>query len=367
MAHRTIVIKIGSSTVTGADGGIDRDYLAGLADQVQAIRSGGTRVVIVTSGAVAAGRAALGHDARPSDMPTLQAMAAIGQVRLVQAYKEVFNERGMLIGQVLITRHDVGRRSQYTHACETLRRLLDLDVVPIVNENDTTAVEEIRFGDNDHLAALVGMMVQSDLVVLLTDIEGLYSADPRTDADAQLVERVETVTSKHLASAGGAGSLVGSGGMVTKLEAARVLMAAGIPMIVCDGRGPDVMVRAAAGDPVGTLFAGGPAAVKGRKLWLAYAGQPRGSVSIDDGAKDALCFRGKSLLPAGVIEVTGSFVVGDPITVTDSGGTVVARGLSGMSADDLRRVKGMRTAEIRTVLPEWDGSEVVHRDRLVIL
>jgi glutamate 5-kinase len=287
-------------------------------------------------------------------------------VRLVDAYRKLLNASGVMVGQVLVTRHDVGHRQQYVNACHTLERLLDLGIVPIVNENDTTAVEEIRFGDNDNLAALVGMMVHADLVVLLTDIDGLYSADPRIDAGATRVERVDAVTDEHVASAGGPGSAAGSGGMATKIEAARALMRAGIPMVVADGRRGDVVVDAVAGCPVGTLFAGGAAAVKGRKLWLAYAGHPRGSVAIDAGARDALCLRGKSLLPAGVVDVTGSFVVGDPIALTDAGGVELGRGLAGMSAEDLKRVKGLRSADIATVLPEWDGSEVVHRDHLVV-
>ncbi|MDO8847816.1 MAG: glutamate 5-kinase [Coriobacteriia bacterium] len=367
MAKRTVVIKVGSSTVTGADGRIDRGYLALLAEQVSRLRSAGDRVVVVTSGAIAAGLEALEIATRPTDMPTLQAAAAIGQVRLLDAYRDAFNTQGAKVGQVLVTRHDVGHRQQYVNACHTLERLLDLGVVPIVNENDTTAVEEIRFGDNDYLAALVGMMVHADVVVLLTDIEGLYTADPRSDAGAQLVEVVDAVTDEHLAAAGGAGSAVGSGGMSTKLEAARALIKAGIPMVVCEGHRPNVIVDAAQGRPVGTLFAGGDAAVKGKKLWLAYAGHPKGSVTIDDGARVALCLGGKSLLPAGVLDVTGSFVVGDPISVEDRNGNVVARGVAGMSAEDLQKVRGLKTSEIARVLVAWNGSEVIHRDHLVIL
>ncbi|MGB4592771.1 MAG: PUA domain-containing protein, partial [Coriobacteriia bacterium] len=199
------------------------------------------------------------------------------------------------------------------------------------------------------------------------DIEGLYDADPRADADAHLVPHVVELTDEVLAAAGGAGSAVGSGGMATKVDAARALMDAGIPLVVCDGRRPDVVVDAVGGKPVGTLFAGGKAALKGRKLWLAYAGHPAGSVTIDDGAKVALCLRGSSLLPAGVIDVTGSFVIGDAIALNDRDGNVVARGLAGLSAEDVRKVKGLRTADIAAALPGWDGAEVVHRDHLVIL
>lgn len=367
MSSRTIVIKVGSSTVTGPEGRIDREYLDTLAAQVQQLRDDGDRVIVVTSGAIAAGLEALGLSARPTDMATLQATAAVGQVRLVEVYRELFAARGAQVGQVLVTRYDVGQRQQYLNACQTLERLLDLGAVPIVNENDTTAVDEIKFGDNDYLAALVGMMVHADLVVLLTDIGGLYSADPRVDAGARLVERVDELTDEHVAAAGGPGSAVGSGGMATKLQAARALMKACIPLVVCDGRRPDVIVDAAAGRPVGTLFASGKTAVKSRKLWLAYAGHARGSVTIDAGARDALCLRGKSLLPAGVTDVSGSFVVGDPVSLEDEGGRIVARGIAGITADDLRKVKGLKTAEVARLLPAWRGAEVVHRDRLVIL
>ncbi|MDO9557143.1 MAG: glutamate 5-kinase [Coriobacteriia bacterium] len=364
---RCVVVKLGSSTVTDAHGRIDRGKLSLLVGQVAELAERGDRVVLVTSGAIAAGLEILDLPSRPTDIPTLQATAAVGQVRLVETYAELFAERGIMVGQVLLTRQDTGRRQQYLNACHTLVRLLELGIVPIVNENDTTAVDEIRMGDNDQLAALVAVMVHADLVVLLTDIDGLYSADPRTDAEATLVERIDDASDERLSAAGGPGSHIGSGGMATKVEAARMLMKAGIPMVVCDGAKENVIVDAAAGVPVGTLFAGGSAALKGRKLWIAYAGRPAGSVTIDDGAKDALCLRGGSLLPAGVTDVSGSFVVGDPVTVVDSAGIVVARGLAAMSAEELKRVKGMKTARIREVLGDWDGEEVVHRDHLVIL
>jgi glutamate 5-kinase len=367
MSKRTIVVKVGSSTVTGADGRVDREFLGRLIDQIGSLRAEGYLVALVSSGAIAAGLEALALLARPKDMPTVQATAAVGQVRLIETYAELAAERGMNIGQVLFTRQDVSHRQQYLNACHTLERLLEMGILPIVNENDTTAVDEIRFGDNDYLAALVGIMLHADAVVLLTDIEGLYSSDPRQDSGARLVERVEELTDELLAAAGGAGSLVGSGGMATKIEAARALMDAGIPLVVCDGRRPDVVVDAVAGKPVGTLFAGGKAAMKGRKLWLAYAGRAVGSIVIDAGAKEALCLRGCSLLPAGVVDVSGSFVVGDAVTLNDADGTVVARGLAGMSAEDLRKAKGLRTSQLAVVLPHWDGAEVVHRDHLVIV
>jgi glutamate 5-kinase len=291
----------------------------------------------------------------------------VGQARLIGIYSELFAKRGLAVGQVLLTRQDTHHRQQYVNACHTFDRLLASGAVPIVNENDTTAVDEIRFGDNDTLAALVGIMVKADLVVLLTDIEGVYSADPRESEEACLLERVDEVMPDVEAAAGGPGSKMGSGGMATKIEAAKTLMKAGIPTVVCDGRRPHVLEDVAEGKPVGTLFAGGESGLRGRKLWIAFAKRPAGSVTIDDGAREALCLRGKSLLPAGVVAVSGSFRSGDAVTIRDSAGEVVARGLVGLSSEELERVKGMKSAEIARVSPELAGTEVVHRDCLVVM
>jgi glutamate 5-kinase len=367
MARRkTVVVKVGTSTLTGADGRIDRGWIVDLARQTAALRDSGAHVVIVSSGAIAAGLETLGASERPTEITGLQATAAIGQVRLIGTYAEILGERDIRVAQVLLTRHDTGHRQAYVYACRTLERLLEMNVVPVVNENDTTAVEEIRFGDNDTLAALVGVMAHADLVVLLTDIEGLYDAHPDTEG-AALLERVEKLTDEVLAAASGTGSLVGTGGMATKLEAARILMKAGIPMVVCDGHRPDVLIDAFAGRPVGTYFAGGEGEVEARKLWIAFARHPKGSVFVDAGARDALCLRGKSLLPAGVVRVEGTFRAGDPIAIVDESGRQVARGLSEVSASDLERMKGLKSSEIAEAVPALAGKEVVHRDRLVIL
>jgi len=364
---KRIVVKLGSSTLTGPDGRPDRGYLASLVGQIAELMCRGSEVVLVSSGAIAAGLEALGLASRPDDIPTLQAVASVGQVRIIGTYAELFHEHGLAVGQVLLTRQDTAHRQQYVNACHTFERLLAAGAVPIVNENDTTAVDEIRFGDNDTLAALVGIMVKADLVLLLTDIEGLYSADPRTTEEACLLERVEEVTPDVEAAAGGPGSGLGSGGMSTKIEAAKALMKAGIPTVVCDGRRAHVLADAVAGEPVGTLFAGGESALAGRKLWIAFAKQPAGSVTIDDGAREALCLRGKSLLPAGVIGVSGTFSAGDAVTIQDREGTVIARGLSGLSSEDLDRVKGMKSSDIAALSPDLGGTEVVHRDCLAIM
>ena len=323
--------------------------------------------LIVSSGAIAAGLERLGIEKRPTDMPSLQAAASVGQVALIETYADVFARRGVSVGQVLLTRHDTGHREAYLHARDTFDRLLDLGIVPIVNENDTVAVDEIKFGDNDTLAALVATMVGAGLVVLLSDIEGLYDADPRVVAEAQLLAQVDVLTEDLVAAAGGAGTDGGSGGMVTKIEAARVLMKAGIPLVVCDGHRPNVVIDAASGLPCGTMFAPGEGTIGARKLWIALGRSPAGSIIVDDGAKTALTQRGTSLLPAGVIGLTGTFEAGDAVVLTDVTGALVGRGLSEVSSVELDRVKGMKTSAISAEFPLLAGKEVVHRDRLVIL
>lgn len=365
--YSRIVVKVGSSLVASTGSGIDRAFVADLVAQLADLRRGGADVLLVTSGAVAAGVEALGLPERPAEMPALQAAAAVGQARLIAAYAEEFGKHGLVVGQVLVTRHDTAHRRQYLHATDTLERLLGMGVVPVVNENDTTAVDELRMGDNDTLAALVAVMAHADLVVLLTDTEGLYTADPRTNEGADLLERVETLTGEMLAGAGGPGSTVGSGGMLTKVEAARMLMKAGIPMVLCYGRRPDAVRCAARGESVGTFFAGGEGELKSRKLWIALAHTPAGEITIDDGAVEALRARGKSLLPAGVTGVSGKFVPGDAVVLKSPSGETIARGITGMSSADVGLVAGMRTSEIPKVLPGYGGEEVIHRDHLVIL
>ncbi|MDO9107731.1 MAG: glutamate 5-kinase [Coriobacteriia bacterium] len=366
-ANRRIVIKVGTSTLACAEGGLDLDVASDITRQIHALKSDGWQPILVSSGAIAAGIRALGMAAKPTDMPSLQASASVGQVRILGMYAELFGEFGMVVGQVLLTRNDTKDRQAYLHARDTFDRLLSLGCVPIVNENDTIAVDEIRFGDNDTLAALVAVMVGADLVVLLSDIEGLYSADPRLDAEAELLEHVSELTEQMLSAAGGAGSAMGSGGMLTKVEAAKVLMRAGIPMVVCDGRRVDVITDAALGKPVGTYFAGANQAIGARKLWIAVGHKPTGHIVIDDGAREALTLRGKSLLPAGVVGVFGTFMPGDAIELRDGQGGVVARGLTAVSSADLDRVKGMKSAQIAKDAQHVVGVEVVHRDHLVIL
>ncbi|NTW28023.1 MAG: glutamate 5-kinase [Coriobacteriia bacterium] len=367
MSARRVVVKVGSSTLTSAGGGLDRDAIAGLVSQICELAAEGVRVVLVTSGAIAAGVDRLHLASRPCDMPSLQAAASVGQVALIETYASLFAEHGLAVGQVLLTRHDTGHRESFLHARDTFERLMELGAIPVVNENDTVAVDEIRIGDNDTLAALVATMVGADLVLLLSDIAGLYDADPRFSDEAHLLEHVEELTEDLIAAAGGAGSAIGSGGMATKIEAANLLMKAGIPMVICDGHRENVIVDAAHGRHVGTEFTGGEATLGARKLWIALGHRPAGTVVVDDGAREALLCRHTSLLPAGVVAVEGSFSRGDAIVLKDSSGSVIARGLSEMSSEDLGRVKGLKTSQVAQVLSHAVSVEVVHRDRLVVL
>lgn len=363
---RRIVIKVGSSTLTSPTGGLDVDYIRTLVGALASLVGSGWSPVLVSSGAIAAGIEALGLDSRPSDMPSLQAAASIGQVRILQQYSDMFESYDMPIGQILLTRRDTAHRPSYLNAKNTFDRLISLGVVPVVNENDSIAVEEIRFGDNDTLAALVAVMIKAELVLFLTDIEGLYTSDPRTDSEAELLTDVDEITDSVLECAGGAGTSIGSGGMATKVKAAKLLMRAGIPLVVCDGRRPGVIVAAAQGEAVGTRFAADGETISARKLWIAMAGSPSGAIIIDDGARQAIVGKGSSLLPAGVVSIEGSFSVGDTVILKDSLGNLLAQGLTRMSSVDLDAVKGLKSAEILHARPSVAGKEVVHRDHLVV-
>lgn len=367
MAARRIVVKVGSSTLTSGGQALDPVFVRSLVDQLAQLRQDGHLVVLVSSGAIAAGLSRLGFSERPADMPSLQAAASVGQVALIELYAAFFAEHGLSVGQVLLTRHDTGHRESFLHARDTFERLLTLGAVPVVNENDTVAVDEIRFGDNDTLAALVATMVNADLVVVLSDIEGLYDADPRLDEDANLLSHVDELTNEMIAAAGGTGGESGSGGMATKVQAARVLMQAGIPMVVCEGHVDGAVLEAAEGRHAGTIFSAGEGSLGARKSWIALGQRAKGAVVIDDGASAAVRLRKTSLLPAGVTAVEGEFEAGDAIVLKDASGSVVARGLSGLSSCEIEQVMGLKSNEIAESRPHLAGHEVVHRDRLVVL
>jgi len=368
---KRLVVKIGSSTLTADDGRLDALYLQEMARQVAHLREQGTEVLIVSSAAIVAGLQRLNMPPeRPGDIPTLQAAAAVGQIELAQSYARAFAVRGLTLGQILITRNDTTNREAYLHARDTLDRLLELGVIPLVNENDTIAIDEIRFGDNDTLAAQVAILVKADLVVLLSDIDGLYTADPRLSEDAELLEIVEEFTREIVEAAGSAGSEKGSGGMFTKLEAARMLMAASIPMVICEGHSEDAILNAARGTLVGTRFERETPGqhAKARRLWLALSGTVCGTVTVDAGAVKALRERGGSLLPVGVVAMEGSFEKGSIVDIRDEEGLLIGRGISNYSTDALEAAAGQRSESLieSAVVSDNAKTEVVHRDEMVI-
>ena len=361
----TIVAKIGTSSITDRDGAISEAAIAKFCAEVAELRDRGVRVVVVTSGAIAAGlpELALGGDRRPTDTATLQAVATVGQSALMGTYRQAFADHGLVAGQVLLVPFDFIVRSQYLHARSTLLRLLDLGVVPVVNENDAIADAEIRFGDNDRLAALVANLVSADLLILLTDTDGVLTADPRVDSGASLIEEILEVDHQLEAMAGGAGSPRGSGGMASKLTAAKVASWSGVPSIIAAADRSNVLVDAVARRPgVGTTVRARDSKLTARKLWIGFAVSSKGRVEVDTGARRAL-ESGKSLLSAGVRGVEGQFDAGSPIEVIDTAGQVFAKGLARHSADDLRGVAGRRSDE----LPPGSPHVVIHADDLVIL
>jgi glutamate 5-kinase len=360
-----IVVKVGSSSLAGPNGGrLDVTRLRGLADVLATRRVGGGQVVLVSSGAIAAGLGPLGLRTRPHDLATQQAAASVGQGALVAAYQHAFGEHGLTVGQVLLTIDDVTRRTHYTNARRTLEKLLDLGVVPIVNENDTVATQEIRFGDNDRLAALVAHLVDADALILLTDVDALYDGPP-SRGGARRIPVVAGRSDLEHVEIGGTGSGVGSGGMTTKVEAASIATAAGIPTVLTSAeRAADVL----GGADVGTVFLPGDGQRRrSRKLWLAHATSVRGRLVIDAGAVHALVHRRTSLLPAGVSEVHGSFFEGDAVDVCALDGAVVARGLVNYSSAELPVMLGRTTRDLARELGPGYEREVIHRDDLVLL
>jgi len=361
---RRIVVKVGSSSLTTAAGGIDPERVRDLVEVLAKLKGRGAEVVLVSSGAIAAGLAPLGLKRRPRALPAQQAAASVGQGLLVHRYAEELARHGVTAGQVLLTVDDVTRRSHYRNAYQTFAKLLELGVLPIVNENDTVATSEIRFGDNDRLAALVAHLVHADLLVLLSDVDGLYDADPADPASSLLPEvvSVDELGAVRIGRAGSAG--VGTGGMQTKVDAARIATGAGIPVVLTSAARA---AEALGGEPVGTLFHATGRRRPTRLLWLAHATEPKGALTLDAGAVRAVVERRASLLPAGITAVAGAFVAGDPVDLTDPDGLPVARGLVNFDAAELPGLLGRSTHELKRELGAGYEREVVHRDDLVLL
>jgi len=363
---RRIVVKVGSSTLTD-DGELRDDAFGDITRQVACLRDAGREVVLVSSGAIAIGSRDLGWSVPRESIPEKQAAAAVGQIGLTELYKKHFGSAGYKVGQILVTRSGLEDRERFLNARHTLLTLLRTGVIPIVNENDTVATEEIRFGDNDNLSATVVNLVGADLLIILTDVDGLYSEPPRAGRPTPpLFGVIDAVTPEIERAAQGSSNAFGRGGMTTKLEAARVAARCGAMTVLCNGQTEDSIVRAAMGEEMGTLFRAG-VRIRSRKHWLAFTTQTRGELTLDAGAVDAVEGRGTSLLPAGIAGVEGTFGIGDTILCRAPDGRPVARGLTAYSSEDIRRIAGLGTSQIQQVLGYSNGDEVVHRDNLVLL
>jgi glutamate 5-kinase len=364
---RQLVVKIGSSLVTNEGAGLDLHAIANWASQIAQLCAQGRQVIVVSSGAIAEGMKRLGWAIRPSSMHELQAAAAVGQMGLAQAYESSFRDFGLHTAQVLLTHADLADRQRYLNARSTLKTLLELGVVPVINENDTVVTDEIKFGDNDTLGALVTNLVDADALIILTDQEGLFTADPRCDASATLVKEARADDPEIESMAGGVGSQIGRGGMITKVLAAKRAARSGAHTAIASGRTPDVLLRLAAGENVGTLLTAAMAPLAARKQWLADHLQLGGRVRLDEGAARALRDGGKSLLPIGVRLVEGEFERGAVVSCIDPDGREIARGITNYSATEARRIQGRASNEIASILGYVEEHELIHRDNLVII
>jgi len=359
------IVKVGSSSLRGEDGRLDRTQVRSLAEQIAVARGAGTRMVLVSSGAVAAGMGLLGLQRRPTDLDTLQACAAVGQGELIHEYQQVFAGHGLAAAQILLTQDDFVRRGRYLNARATLQRLLQLGTVPVINENDAVATEELAYGDNDHLAALVASMLDAQLLLLLSDVDGLYDRPP-TQEGATLVPEVPAVEDLDLESVGGTGSFVGSGGMRTKVESAFVANASAAHAVVANARQADVVDRVLAGDEVGTWFHARTRRMEARRLWIGFALNVHGRLHVDAGAAAAVLDGGRSLLGVGVTAVDGEFIVGDAVEVVDPAGVAIARGLVAFDAADMKKMAGRTTKVASDEFGDRFGRPVVHRDDLAV-
>jgi len=363
---RLVVVKLGSAVLTD-NGRLNVAFFTRFADEIAQLREQGYRFIVVTSGAVAAGLEALGFTTPPSTIPEKQACAAVGQLRLMRQYEQEFALHDQVVAQVLLTADDIRNRRRYLNARNTLRALLGSGILPLVNENDTVVVREIKFGDNDNLAALLTSLAEVDLLLLLTDLDGVYDCDPKAAGEASLIPLIDEVDDEVTAFVCATKSALGTGGMLSKLEAARKAAAYGIPTVIANGRRPGVMARVLAGENEGTIFLPRANRLNCRQHWLAFAVEPCGSLYLDGGAVAALIERGTSLLPAGISRVEGDFGVGEPVSCRDLEGLEIARGLTTYSSSDIRKIAGLHSRKITNRLGYNAGDDVIHRDNLALL
>jgi len=361
---KRVVVKIGSGVLT-ENHGLDRAIIQTISDQVSLLKKSGVEVILVSSGAIAAGVKKAGFDKRPDGIPARQASAAIGQADLILAWETALAADHHKTAQLLLTRDDLSHRRRFLNARNTINQLLDWDIIPVINENDTVVIEEIKLGDNDNLAALITLLMDADLLINLTDIEGLYNKDPRDHDDAALIPKVTTITKEMEAAAAGIPGNLGTGGMLSKLKAAKKLNRAGIPMIIACGKDEKILLDLFSGRERGTCFVPGKQRLNSRKCWIAFSLKTRGAIYLDSGAGKAVLSRGKSILPIGITSIQGTFKVGDPVEIRTENGDTIGTGLVNYSSVDIDTIKGLKTDKIEQVLGSKPYSDVIHRNNLV--
>lgn len=363
---KKVVVKIGSSILTDNEGNLSDSSFGKIASQISRLREKGIKVIMVSSGAIASGMKKLNIDKRPVDIHMKQAIAASGQTTLMWKYEKAFLKYETNVAQLLLTHDGLSNRKRFLNARRTIYQLLAMDIIPIVNENDTVAVDEIMFGDNDNLAALVTSLTEADLLVLLTDIDGLYDKDPRKHSDARFIPQIAKIDREVEKIAGITTGKTTVGGMITKIQATRTAAAFGVPTIIANGKDKDTLIRIFQGKETGTLIYPEQDKLSARKHWIAYTLKPAGEIVLDDGARNAVVKYGKSILPSGVIGVKGNFDVGDAIACTDKDGGTLARGLSSYGSSEIRKIMGLKTTQIESVLGYTYGGEIIHRDDLAV-
>lgn len=362
-----VVVKVGTALLTRSGGDLDERMIDDLVGQIVDLMRRGMQVIIVTSGAISAGVGRLGLRARPNLLPELQAAASVGQSVLISAYDRCFERHGFRVAQILLTHDGLRDRARHLNVRNTITTLLASGVVPIINENDTVSVDEIKFGDNDMLSALVVNLVKADLLIILSDIDGLMTEDPRRSRDAMRISEVTGITDEIASCADGTVGPCGIGGMASKLEAAKIVTGAGETMVIANGRADCVLRRIFDGEDVGTIFLPSKGKMRGRKRWIAYFTRPRGDIRVDAGAADALCGKGKSLLASGIVGVNGEFQAGDPVRIVGENGGEIGRGLTNYTSVELKKIMGGKTGRIKSILGYKYYDEIIHRDNLVIL
>lgn len=364
---KRVVIKIGSQVLTDADGALDMAVISHISDDIAQLHEKGFQVVVVSSGAIAAGRSELGLAVKPRTIPQKQAAAAIGQTRLIRAYQEALAPHDLKVAQLLLTSEDLSNRKRFLNARATIDTLLGFGIIPVINENDTVVVDEIKFGDNDNLSALVTNVAEAHLLIILTDIDGFFSSDPRKDPEAKLIPLVKSITREIERAAGGTGSGVGTGGMATKVAAAKKAGRNGVPTVIVPGKKPGIIASVMKAEETGTFFLPSASGLNRRKHWIAYTLKPAGKIIVDDGARDVLTKKGTSLLPSGITAVEGRFERGASVKICDSNGKEFARGLSDYTSSEIEKLAGHKGSEIESILGYRYADVIVHRDNLVVL